>query len=60
MFIMESSVGRDMLDKGIRTYFNEWKFKHPYPEDLQSSLEKGTGQGFTNLFELLKQEGNFK
>jgi hypothetical protein len=60
MFIMESSVGREALDKGIQTYFNEWKFKHPYPEDLQSSLEKGTGQGFNNLFELLKQEGNFK
>lgn len=26
--------------KGIRTYYNTWKFRHPYPQDLYNCFEK--------------------
>lgn len=60
MSIVEASIGKDNLMKGIKEYFNQWKFKHPYPEDLRESLEKGSGLGVSNLFELLSKRGNFQ
>lgn len=60
MYLMEKHITRNKLDQGIKAYFNEWKFKHPYPEDLQSSLEKAVGLNLENLFALLNKEGNFQ
>ena len=59
MAILESSIGRDNLDRGIQEYFNDWKFRHPYPEDIKTSFEKASGKKLDNLFELLKKTGNF-
>ncbi|MFT3822365.1 MAG: M1 family metallopeptidase [Chitinophagaceae bacterium] len=59
LYIIENSIGRDVLDKGVQTYFNEWKFKHPYPEDFKAALEKANGSSLDKLFELLNKEGNF-
>lgn len=59
MAIMESSIGKDDLDKGIKEYFNDWKFKHPYPEDFRQSLEKASGRKMDEIFVLLQKRGNF-
>ncbi|HYF31192.1 MAG TPA: M1 family metallopeptidase [Chitinophagaceae bacterium] len=60
MFIMELNVGKEKLDKAMQDYFNEWKFKHPYPEDLKASLEKSLGINLTPLFDSLKKEGSLE
>ena len=60
MSIVESSIGKENLEKGLKQYFNDWKFKHPYPEDLKASLEKGSGVKMDPFFELLNKEGNFQ
>jgi aminopeptidase N len=57
---MEKSVGKNKFDKGMRAYFNEWKFKHPYPDDMQISLEHALKMGLNNIFSLLKYSGRFK
>lgn len=31
--------GKDKFDEAMRFYFENWKFKHPYPNDLLSTLE---------------------
>ncbi|MEM7037959.1 MAG: M1 family metallopeptidase, partial [Bacteroidota bacterium] len=36
-------VGQDALDRGLRRYFREWKFKHPTPDDFIRALEKESG-----------------
>jgi hypothetical protein len=36
-------VGQDALDKGLLTYFNQWKFKHPTPTDFKKVMEKVSG-----------------
>ncbi len=59
LFIIESSIGQDKLDKGMQEYFEKWKFKHPSPENLQEALEKSSGVALTELFELLNKEGRF-
>jgi hypothetical protein len=60
MYIMESSLGKEDLFRGIKEYYNEWKFRHPYPSDLQSAMEKGSGKQVSELFALLQTKGNFK
>jgi len=59
MYVMEKTIGKSNLDKGVRAYFNDWKFKHPYPEDMQKSMERATGIGLKNMFDLLYHRGSF-
>ncbi|RZL02435.1 MAG: M1 family peptidase, partial [Pedobacter sp.] len=55
---LEQQFGKDKVDKGMQAYYNQWKFKHPYPEDLKAALEKSIGQDLTAFFEGLKKKGN--
>jgi aminopeptidase N len=59
MYVMEKTMGKSNLDKGMHNYFREWKLKHVYPENLQSSLEEATQIGLDNLFNLLHEKGPF-
>ncbi|MEO5563136.1 MAG: M1 family metallopeptidase [Chitinophagaceae bacterium] len=59
MYIVEISVGTENLDKMMKAYFNDWKFKHPYPEDLKAEFAKLVTNGNEELFKLLNQKGNF-
>lgn len=36
-------IGEDALEKTIKTYFNEWAFKHPKPNDFMRVAEKVSG-----------------
>ncbi|MBK0401685.1 hypothetical protein I5M27_01730 [Adhaeribacter sp. BT258] len=51
-------LGQERFDKAMQTYFEEWKFKHPYPEDFQRSFEKSTGENldwfFSNIIKTTK------
>jgi len=60
MYMIEVREGRSKLDNGFKEYFNEWKFRHPYPEDFQKVLEKSFGKSFDDYFLLLKKKGKLK
>jgi hypothetical protein len=36
-------IGQPTLDRAMKRYFNEWKFKHPNPTDLKRIMEKESG-----------------
>lgn len=36
-------IGRQVFDAGMLRYFNEWKFKHPSPQDFTHVMEKQSG-----------------
>jgi hypothetical protein len=59
MYILEKAIGAQDFELGMHRYFSNWKFKHPYPEDLQSSLEEITHKPLDKLFELLHKKGPF-
>jgi hypothetical protein len=40
---MQYIVGRDVFAKGMLRYFDEWKFKHPNPNDFIRVMEKESG-----------------
>ena len=48
---LRSYLGDDTFDKAMQAYFNEWKFKHPKPEDLKIILEKESGKNLSWFFE---------
>ena len=53
MHLLQDAIGKDALAKGMQAYFTKWKFRHPYPEDLQASLEAVTNTSLAKLFQLL-------
>jgi aminopeptidase N len=60
MFIVENSIGAEDLDKGIKAYFQDWKFKHPYPEDLKAEFESTLKIKMDDFFGLLNKTGKFE
>jgi hypothetical protein len=57
MYVMELYLGRPRLDAAMQTYFNEWKFRHPYPEDMRKSLESNLKEDLSPYFDLLNKKG---
>jgi aminopeptidase N len=57
MHIVEKTIGKDNFEKGMKTYFSRWKFRHPYPEDLKACLEQSTHSSLDRLFDLLNKTG---
>ncbi len=55
--VLEQELGRANLDRAIKAYYNQWKFKHPYPEDMKASMEKELGSSLAPYFDLLKKKG---
>jgi Peptidase family M1 domain len=43
-------LGEKLYDKCMQRYFNEWKFKHPQPEDLQHIFEEETSKDLSWFF----------
>ena len=48
---MRRYLGDERFDKAMQTYFNDWKFKHPSPRDLQKSMEMSSGEDLSWFFE---------
>jgi hypothetical protein len=44
-------VGQDKFDKAMQFYFKEWKFKHPTPNDLMTSLQNSLNMDLKWFFE---------
>jgi aminopeptidase N len=59
MYILEKAIGAEDFSKGMQNYFSNWKFRHPYPADLKSSLEQITHAPLDKLFDLLYKAGPF-
>jgi hypothetical protein len=47
---LEAYLGREEFDRSMQKYFQDWKFKHPYPEDLKRSFN-GSGKNLDFFFE---------
>ena len=44
-------LGDEFYDKGMQAYFDQWKFKHPQPKDLQTVMELESGKELNWLFD---------
>jgi peptidase M1-like protein len=57
LYLLEKAIGKDNFERGMQNYFSNWKFKHPYPADLKSSLEQITHSHLDSQFDLLHKTG---
>ncbi|MEM8526481.1 MAG: M1 family metallopeptidase [Bacteroidota bacterium] len=48
---LEAYLGTEEIDIVMQNYYQEWKFKHPYPEDFKASLEASTGKDLSWVFD---------
>jgi len=53
MQYLQGYLGKEVLDKAMQQYFNEYKFKHPQPEDLKRVLETTSGKNLDWFFNTL-------
>jgi hypothetical protein len=50
-------LGEDTFNKAMQSYYKQWQFKHPYPEDFKNSMEAVSGQNLDSTFSLLYKSG---
>jgi Peptidase family M1 domain len=55
---LESEVGIEAFDRAMQTYYDQWKFKHPTPEDFQLIFESVSAKSLASTFDLLNKKGN--
>lgn len=51
-------VGTEVLMSGMKRYYEEWKFKHPTPNDFKRIMEKESGMELDWYFEQWLQSTN--
>lgn len=48
-------LGEEKFNDIMLKFYNDWKYKHPYPEDVRKAFEEGTGENLSWIFDdLLK------
>jgi hypothetical protein len=57
MQLLENKLGKAVLDKAMQQYFEQWKYKHPSPDDLKAMLEQSSGVNLDHEFSLLDKKG---
>jgi len=55
--LLADSMGLPLFDSCMQTYFRQWQFKHPYPEDFQSVVSRTSQKDRSSLFALLDAKG---
>jgi hypothetical protein len=54
-YYLKDYLGEELFDQCMHAYFEEWKFKHPQPEDMRKTLERISGKNLDWLFDDLIQ-----
>ncbi len=57
MLLLEKQFGEIAFRNAMRAYYDEWKFRHPYPDDFQASLKSSLGDKANESFLLLHKTG---
>lgn len=58
LLVLEDELGKPLFDKCMQTYYEQWKFKHPTPEDFKAVVEKVSGKNVDATFALLNKKGS--
>lgn len=48
---LEAYLGPEVTDRCFHAYFERWKFKHPYPDDIQAVFEEVSGKDLSWFFD---------
>jgi len=53
---LEAYVGKEAFEAGMHQYYNDWKHRHPYPEDFRASMQKHTTKDIGWFFDALRSD----
>jgi hypothetical protein len=57
---LKAYLGDEMFKKCMNTYYNEWKFKHPLPDDMKHSFERTSSKDLIWFFDgIINADGVF-
>lgn len=57
MQLLEQELGKTLFDSCMQTYYQQWQFKRPYPEDFKKLFEEVSGKNLDTIFALLAKKG---
>ena len=57
---LQDFLGKNIFDSCMHEYYNEWKFKHPYPQDFKKVVEDVSGKNVDSIFSLLTKKGRLQ
>ena len=47
---LELQLGKNIFDSAMKTYYKQYQFKHPYPQDFKRVVEQVSGKNIDVLF----------
>ncbi len=53
--LLEAVVGVDTFRSAMQAYYQQWQFRHPYPEDFRAVMERETGRSLDWFFDGMLQ-----
>lgn len=57
MRLLENKVGHAHFKKTMQQYYQQWKFRHPQPQDLEALFKQHTTVAIDSVFALLHTKG---
>ena len=55
--LLENQLGQNLFANSMKTYYQQWQFKHPYPEDFKKTIEEVSRKNLDDQFALLNKKG---
>ncbi len=57
MKLLAKDLSTAIFDRAMQHYYQQWQFKHPYPDDFKKSIEQSTGASIQPRFSQLTSTG---
>jgi hypothetical protein len=57
---LENYIGKSLFDSCLHQYYDQWKFKHPYPGDFKNIVEGISQKNVDSIFLLLSKKGSLE
>lgn len=48
---LEAYMGKEVFQAGMKSYFDQWQFRHPYPEDFKAIMQSHTDRDISWFFD---------
>ncbi|MEO6404258.1 MAG: M1 family metallopeptidase [Ferruginibacter sp.] len=60
MKLLEAEMGTSTFDEFMHSYYEQWKFRHPYPEDFKNLADSFSGKNLDHVFNLQHTKGSIE
>lgn len=54
---LQQKLGTEKFDSSMKFYFQQWQFKHPYPQDFKNAIEQSSNTNIDSLYSKIFETG---